>query len=78
MQNQPYSNLIEKINIAELDPTKVYFLQVYCGYIRAEQMQHIHRYLTDKFEEYGIRNIVLYSPSPEEMEVKFTEVKNGE
>ena len=68
------NNFIEKLKIAELDPTKVYFLQMCCKYISAEQMQHVHRYLTDKFEQYGIKNIVLYSPT--DMEVKFTEVND--
>ena len=69
------NNIIEKIKIAELDPSKVYFLQMCCNYISAEQMQSVHKYLQEKFEEYEIKNIVLYTPG--DMEVKFTEVRDG-
>lgn len=70
------NNLIEKIKIAELDPSKIYFLQMFCNYISAEQMGHVHTYLQEKFDEYGIKNIIIYTPN--DMGVKFTEVKNGE
>lgn len=76
MQNQPYSNLIEKINIAELDSSKTYFLQMCCNYISAEQMQHVHRYITEKFDEYGIKNIIIYTPG--DMKVTFMEIANNE
>ena len=70
------NNLIEKINIAELDPTKVYFLQICCNYISSEQMQNVHKYLQEKFEGYGIKNIIIYTPG--DMKVTFTEVANAE
>lgn len=76
MQNQPYSNLIEKINIAELDPSKIYFLQMCWNSISAEPLQHVHKYLQEKFEEYGIKNIILYTP--DDMKIKFTEIANNE
>ena len=47
-----------------------------CNYISAEQMQHVHRYITEKFNEYGIKNIVLYTPG--DMKVQFTEIANNE
>lgn len=67
------NNLIEKINIAELDPSKTYFMQICCSYISAEQMQNVFRYLEDKFKEYNIKNIVLYTPG--DMKIEFTEVQ---
>ena len=67
------NNLIEKINIAELDPSKTYFMQISCSYISAEQMQNVFQYLEDKFNEYNIKNIVLYTPS--DMKIEFTEVQ---
>ena len=67
------NNLIEKINIAELDPSKTYFIQMSCKYISAEQMQSVHRYLQEKFEEYNIKNIVLYTHG--DMKIEFTEVQ---
>ena len=70
------NNLIEKIKIAELDPSKTYFLQMCCNYISAEQMRGVHQYLEEKFDEYGIKNIVIYTPG--DMEINFTEVSNGE
>ena len=68
------NNLIEKIRIAELDPSKVYFLQMCCNYISVEQMQGVCKYLQEKFDEYAIKNIVIYTP--QDMKLKFTEVKN--
>lgn len=70
------NNLIEKLKIAELDPSKVYFLQMCCNRIDAERMQHIQRYLQEKFDAYGVKNVILFTPP--DMQVKFTEVEiNG-
>ncbi len=67
------NNFIEKIKIAELDPNKTYFLQICTGNLNAEAFQHVHKVLTEKFEEYGIKNIMFFTPP--EVEVKFTEVQ---
>ena len=70
------NNFIEKIKIAELDPSKVYFMQIENSYIPVEQLSHIAHMLDDKFKEYGVRNILLFTPPI--TEIKFTEVKDGE
>lgn len=66
------NNIIEKIKIAELDPNKTYFLQICTGRLNVEAFQHVNKILTEKFEEYGIKNIMLFTPP--EVEVKFTEI----
>ena len=65
-------NIIEKIKIAELDPNKIYFLQICTGKLNVEAFQDVYKFLTEKFEDYGIKNIMLFTPS--EVEVKFTEI----
>ena len=66
------NNIIEQIKIAELDPNKTYFLQICAGNLHPEAFQHIYKVLTEKFEEYGVKNIMFFTPS--EVEVKFTEI----
>ena len=66
------NNIIEKIKIAELDPNKIYFLQICLDNLDAEAFQHVHKVLTEKFEEYGLKNIMFFSPP--ETEIKFTEI----
>ena len=66
------NNIIEQIKIAELDPSKTYFLQICAGNLNSEAFQHVYTVLTEKFEECGIKNILFFSPS--EVEVKFTEI----
>ena len=66
------NNIIEKLNIAELDPNKTYFLQICASNLHSEAFQHVYKVLTEKFEDYGIKNILFFTPS--EVEVKFTEI----
>jgi hypothetical protein len=66
------NNIIEKLKIAELDPNKTYFLQICIDNLNTEAFQHVYKVLTEKFEEYGIKNIMLFTPP--EAEVKFTEI----
>lgn len=66
------NNIIEKIKIAELDPSKTYFLQICAGNLNVEAFQHVYKVLTEKFQEHGIKNIMLITPP--EAEVKFTEI----
>ena len=66
------NNIIEKIKIAELNPAKTYFLQICLDNLNSEALQHVYKILTEKFEECGIKNIMLFTPS--DVELKFTEV----
>ena len=66
------NNIIEKLNIAELDPNKTYFLQICAGNLNAESFHYVHKMLKDEFEECGIKNIMLFTPPG--AEVKFTEI----
>lgn len=66
------NNIIEKLNIAELDPNKTYFLQICAGNLNVEAFHHVHKLLKDEFEKYNINNIMLITPS--DVELKFTEV----
>lgn len=66
------NNIIEKLNIAELDPNKTYFLQICAGKLCAESLQYVHKRLKDEFEKYNINNIMLITPS--DVELKFTEI----
>lgn len=66
------NNIIEKLKIAELDPNKTYFLQICLDNLNSEALQHVHKILTEKFEECGIKNIMLFTPPG--AEVKFTEI----
>lgn len=66
------NNIFEKLKIAELDPNKVYFMQVEMPSIPTEQLIYIAKMLEDKFEEHDIRNIMLFTPP--NTEIKFTEV----
>lgn len=70
------NNFIENIKIAELDPNKVYFMQIENSYIPVEQLTHVAEMLENKFKEYDIRNIILFTPP--NTEIKFTEVKDGQ
>lgn len=70
------NNIIEKIKIAELDPSKTYFLQICAGSLNVEAFQQVHKILKDEFEKYNINNIMLITPA--DVELKFTEVKDGE
>lgn len=70
------NNIIEKLKIAELDPNKTYFLQICIDNVDAEAFQQVYNVLTEKFEKYGIKNIMLFTPR--NTEIKFTEVDNGE
>ena len=65
-------NIIQKLNIAELDPNKTYFLQICAGNLNSESFKHIYKILTEKFEECGVKNIMFFTPP--EVEVKFTEI----
>ena len=69
------NNFIENIRIAELDSNKVYFMQIENSCIPAEQLSCVAKMLEDKFKEYNIRNIILFTPP--NTDIKFTEVKNG-
>lgn len=66
------NNIIEKLNIAELDPNKTYFLQICASNLNSEAFQDVYKFLTKKFDEYEIKNIMFFTPP--EVEVKFTEV----
>lgn len=56
-------NIIEKIKIAELDPTKIYFIQVECPYdLSAEQFGAMRKILIDEFNKYSITNICVATP----------------
>lgn len=70
------NNFIEKLKIAELDPNKVYFMQFEISSIPAENLRCVANMIEDKFKEYDIRNIMLFTPP--NTEIKFTEVKDGE
>ena len=70
------NDFIEKIKIAELDPSKTYFLQVCAGELNVEQFKHVNKILKEEFEKYHIKNILFFTPSS--VECKFTEVDNGE
>ena len=64
--------IIEKINIAELDPSKTYFIQLCCIDIPGTQLAYVHKILRKEFDRYGINNIVLFTPP--NAEIKFTEI----
>lgn len=66
------NNIIEKIKIAELNPAKTYFLQIYAGSLNVEAFHHVHKILKDEFEKYNINNIMLITPS--DVELKFAEI----
>ena len=66
------NNIIEQIKIAELDPSKTYFLQICAGNLNSEALQHVYKVLGEKFEECGVKNIMFFTPP--EVEVKFTEI----
>ena len=66
------NNIIEKIKIAELDPNKTYFLQIYAGSLNVDAFHYVHKILKDEFEECGVKNIMFFTPP--EVEVKFTEI----
>lgn len=65
-------NIVEKIHIAELDPSKTYFLQICVGNLNVEAFQRLHAALKNEFEKYNINNIILITPT--DVEVKFTEI----
>lgn len=70
------NNIIEKIKIAELDPSKTYFIQVECPYnLSAEQFGFMRQLLLDEFSKYNIRNICVATPA--DIKIKFTEVADG-
>ncbi|MBO5711459.1 MAG: hypothetical protein J6R47_01340 [Acholeplasmatales bacterium] len=66
------NSFIEKIKIAELDPSKTYFLQICAGELNAEQFIRVHKILKKEFKKYNINNIILFTPSS--VECKFTEI----
>ena len=66
------NNIIEKLNIAELDPNKTYFLQICAGNLNMESFYQVHKMLKEEFEKYNINNIMLITPS--DVELKFTEI----
>lgn len=68
-------NIIEKIKIAELDPSKTYFLQICAGSLHVEAFHRVHEVLKNEFEKYNINNIILITPT--DVELRFTEVDNG-
>ena len=70
------NNIIEKLHIAELDPTKTYFLQICAGTLSVEAFCRVHEVLKGEFEKYNINNIILMTPPY--VECKFTEVANAE
>ena len=70
------NKFIENIKIAELDPSKIYFLQISGAHIPAKELQIIYKYLKEEFDKYNINHIMLFTP--EDVECKFTEVKDGE
>lgn len=71
------NNFIEKIKVAELDPSKTYFIQIECPYnLSAEQFELMRQLLLDEFSRYNIRNICVATPA--DIKIKFTEVKDGE
>ena len=56
-------NIIEQIKIAELDPNKIYFIQVECPYdLSAEQFGSLRKILLDEFNKYNITNICVATP----------------
>lgn len=65
-------NIIEKIKIAELDPSKTYFLQICIDNLNQESLICIHEGLKHEFEKYNINNIMLITPNG--VKVKFTEI----
>ena len=65
-------NIIEKIKIAELDPNKIYFIQVCIDNLNQESLMRIHEGLKYEFEKYNINNIMLLTPNG--VKVKFTEI----
>ena len=65
-------NIIEKIKIVELDPNKIYFLQICAGNLSVESFRFVHKLLKDEFEKYNINNIMLITPS--DVDLKFTEI----
>ena len=67
-------DIIEKIKIAELDPDKTYFLQISSIdlYRDIRTFADKYKFLTEKFEEYGIKNIIFLSHP--DVEIKFTEI----
>ena len=68
------NEIIEKIKIAELDPNKVYFLQICAGELNVESFKHVNAVLKEEFEKHNIKNIIFYGPSS--VELKFTDVSN--
>ena len=66
------NNIIEKIKIAELDPSKTYFLQICAGELSVEQFKHVNKILKGEFEKHNIKNILFFTPSS--VECKFTEI----
>ena len=70
------NNIIEKIKIAELDPNKVYFLQICAGELNIEQFKKVNEILKEEFRQHNIKNITFYGPSS--VELKFTEVADVE
>ena len=65
--------IIEKIKIAELDPSKTYFLQICAGSLNLEAFHYVHEMLKDEFDKYNINNIMLVTPS--DVELRFTEIR---
>ena len=64
-------NIIEKIKIAELDPSKIYFIQVECLYnLSAEQFGFMRKILLDEFNKYNITNICVATPA--DIKINFT------
>ena len=67
------NNFIEKLKIAELDPSKTYFIQICAGELNVEQFKHVNKILKEEFEKYNIKNILFFTPNS--VECKFTEVQ---
>lgn len=65
------NNIIEKLKIAELDPNKIYFIQVECPYnLSAEQFGVMRKILLDEFNRYDISNICVATPA--DIKINFT------
>lgn len=64
-------NIIEKIKIAELDPNKIYFIQVECPYnLSVKQFEAMREILLHEFSKYNITNICV--ATPDDIKINFT------
>jgi hypothetical protein len=57
------NNFIEKIKIAELDPSKTYFLQISGAHIPVEQLQAAYKHLKEEFPDLPCIKEVISSTS---------------